>query len=90
MTDLRDTNYATEIARAVREFPDGSEARLERLHVKSRQAEEIRFSWWKDGNLAPRPLDLEEPDLLKLIEDAKEQGVFSEEFLKELKLLICQ
>ncbi len=47
MTDLRDTNYATEIARAVREFPDGSEARLERLHVKSRQAEEIRFSWWK-------------------------------------------
>src|SRR3954471_5309995 len=60
MAVLRDTDYATELARAVLTFPSGDEARIERLFVKSQNQIEIRMSWWKDGKLQPRPLDLGE------------------------------
>jgi len=75
MAVLRDTDYATELARAVLTFPSGDEARIERLFVKSQNQIEIRMSWWKDGKLQPRPLDLGEADFLKLIAKGIRAGV---------------
>lgn len=77
---MRDTDYATEI-KSVSD-PDGQT--IERIFVKKFQRDEIRFSWWKDGRLAPRPLDLPESELLPLMREAIAKGVFSPEFLKGL------
>ena len=73
--DLRDTEYAREIAAV-----EHGEARIERLYVKNEDQEEIRFSWWKDGKLMMRPLDLPENDLLVLLEKALDKDIFSSEF----------
>jgi hypothetical protein len=75
MSDLRDTNYAEEIARSVLKFPSGGEARIERLRLKSSGDIEIRLSWWKDGRMQPRPLDLGELDLFRLIAKGMREGV---------------
>jgi hypothetical protein len=73
---MRDTDYATEIVPpAILTFPSGDEARIERLRIKSSGNVEIRFSWWKDGRMMMRPLDLGEADLLKLLATAIRQGV---------------
>jgi len=75
----RDTPYARELASA-----DLNGCRIERLYVKGAGQDEIRFSWWKDGNMANRPLDLPEKDLLALFRLAIERGVFSDDFLRDL------
>lgn len=80
---MRDTEYAREIATAIFPYPDG-EARVERIHVKSLAQDEIRFSWWKDGRMAPRPLDLPEEDLLVLLQNGAKGGVFSAGFVTQL------
>lgn len=81
---MRDTHYATELATGTID-----DAKIERLYVKKEQREEIRFSWWKDGRLMMRPLDLPEEDLLKLFDDAIENNVFSDSFKYGLvKLLL--
>lgn len=64
---------------------DGGEARAERITIKKTAATAYRFSWWKDGRLAPRPLDLEPAELLKLIQVASEKDVFPVDF--KLKLI---
>lgn len=80
---MRDTNYATELVPpAVLEFPSGDEARIERLRIKATGNVEIRLSWWKDGRMMMRPLDLSEADLLKLIGRAIRQGVLLSEETK--------
>src|SRR3954463_1405107 len=66
-TDLRDTKYAREIARSVIQWPGDSEARIERLEIKSSGTIEIRLSWWKGGQMMPKPLDLSEHDFMRLI-----------------------
>jgi hypothetical protein len=68
-------------------FPDGTEGRIERLLIKESQREQIRFSWWKDNNLIPRPLDLTEKELLVLFKSALQEGVFSEDFSTDLRHL---
>jgi hypothetical protein len=65
---MRDTSYATEIARASIGFDAANEGRIERIHVKEQGQDEIRFSCWKDGRMTPRPLDLSENDLLTLLQ----------------------
>ena len=65
---MRDTPYASEIARASIGFDAANERRIERIHVKEQGQDEIRFSWWKDGRMTPRPLDLSEKDLLTLLQ----------------------
>ena len=75
MEDLRDTKYATEIARSVLTFPSGDEARIERLLIKSSGSIEIRMSWWKDGRMMMRPLDLGEKDFLRLVAKGIRDGV---------------
>ena len=86
---MRDTKYARELREpGVVKWPTGSEGRIERLLIKKSGTEEIRFSWWKDGRLATRPLDLSEEDLLTLFEDAIAKGVFNTDFLVRLKGLL--
>lgn len=73
---MQDIEGATEII-SVSIPVDESEARIERLFVKEHSQEVIRFSWWKDGELVPHPLDLREEDLLRLMEEAIDNHVFS-------------
>jgi len=75
MDNLRDTSYATEIARSVLTFPSGDEARIERLQIKSSGNIEIRMSWWKNGRMMMRPLDLGEGDFLRLVAKGIRDGV---------------
>jgi hypothetical protein len=87
---MRDTAYATELSEpgAVRWPEIDEEARMERLQVKESGQIEIRFSWWKSGKMAPRPLDLEENQLIALFADAIHKNVFSREFLTGLRQLL--
>lgn len=78
---MRDTPYATELRTA----EDAAGQKIERLYVKELAREEIRFSWWKDGQLMIRPLDLPEDELLVLLSAAFDKGVFREEFLLGLQ-----
>ncbi len=84
---MRNTKYARELARAIYSWPD-SEARLERLFIKARERDEIRFSWWRNNRLLPRPLDVTEDELFDLLKEAMKQNVFSNSFLLRLKELI--
>lgn len=77
---MRDTSSATELARA-----DIGGQRIERLLVADQGVVGIRFSWWKDGGMLPRPLDLPEDELLPLLREAIRQGVFSTQFVEDLK-----
>ena len=77
---MRDTKYATEIQTA----QDGIGQSIERIFVKEHQREEIRFSWWTNGTMVIRPLDLPEDELLPLMRQAIRKGVFSDTFLKGL------
>lgn len=79
MATKRKTKYADEITTA--EF---KECRIERIFVKAQGQEEIRFSWWPEGRMKVRPLDMPESELLPLMERAIEQGVFSTDFLRGL------
>jgi len=83
--ETRDTRYARELARA-----DIGGHRIERLYVKARQEEEIRFSWWKDGRMQTGPLDLPEHELLPLFAAAIREGVFSKAFLRDLYSILNQ
>lgn len=80
---MRSTKYADEIASA-----DEGGARIERLRIKSTGVDEIRFSWWKEGRFQPRPLDLPEDDLLRLLRKAIDEGVFSDGFVGNLRRML--
>lgn len=77
ITMLRDTDYAMElIPPAVLEYSDGTnQARLERLYVKAPATIEIRLSWWKNGRMQLRPLDLPEEELWELLALGIREGV---------------
>lgn len=82
---MRDTRYATEKATA-----DIGGCRIERIFVKEQEQDEIRFSWWKDGAMMMRPLDLPEEQLLPLIVLAIRKGVFTEDFMQGLQAAIYE
>lgn len=82
---MRDTSYATELATA-----EVDDCRIERLFVKPEHQIEIRFSWWPEGNMANRPLDVPEPLLLQLIAEGIRQKVFSGAFLSDLMRLLAE
>ncbi len=82
---MRDTAYATELATASIAFEGGDEGKVERIHVKENAQDEIRFSWWKDGRMIPRPLDLNEEDLIRLLQNAVAVGVFTSNFRARLR-----
>lgn len=86
---MRETKYAVELCEpAVRRFPSGDEARIERLHIRESREEEIRFSWWKDCKMVPRPLDLSEDDLVILLKDALSKDVFTPIFRETLRSML--
>jgi hypothetical protein len=84
---LRETPYAKELARATVAWKGGG-GRLEALLNKERNQKEIRFSWWKDGRMAPRPLDLTEDELFSLMADAITKSVFTDGFVDRLRQLL--
>jgi hypothetical protein len=71
---MKDTEYATELGTASSSLPNNEGARFERLYVKGMAEEEIRFSWWKEDRIIPRPLDLTEEHLLQLFGIALDKG----------------
>lgn len=82
---MRDTRYAREIASA-----SVNEARVERLFIKAKGQDEIRFSWWKDGRrLMPRALDLPEAELVELLSAGIDNDVFTDRFLADLAQVIA-
>jgi hypothetical protein len=85
---MRDTQYATELATGTIAFDAVNEGKIERILVKEYGQDEIRFSWWKDGRMMMRPLDLTEDDLLILVGNGIQAGVFTPEFRKKLKELL--
>ena len=76
---MRDTKYATE-----RRTSRVGDNRIERLFIKAQKQEEIRVSWWPDGRMANRPLDVTERDFIKLIAQGIADGVLSGQFLSRL------
>lgn len=63
---------------------------IERIFVKSKRREEIRFSLYKDtvrlsNRYIPRSLDVTELELIELIKKSIKEKVFSEEFIQMLK-----
>ena len=63
---------------------------IERIYVKAKKMEEIRFTLYKEtlnsGNrYIPRSLDVTEIELIKLIRSSLEGNVFSSGFIKILK-----
>jgi hypothetical protein len=83
---MRETKYAQELCEpAIRRFPGGDESRIEKLHIKKSGEEEVRFSWWKDSKMVPRPLDLSEDDLIALFRDAVAKDVFTPSFKMTLR-----
>ena len=59
---------------------------IERIEVKTKAREEIRFALYRgDNRYIPRSLDLTEIQLLELIKKAIQSKVFSDEFIDMLK-----
>jgi hypothetical protein len=79
MPKLRNTDYAEERGRSAI-----GESRIERLFVKEENQEEIRLSWWPDGKMANRPLDVPESELVALLAQGIADGVLSAQFLPKL------
>lgn len=68
---------------------------IQRIKVKKLEREEIRFAYYnidEDGkqHFQPRPLDLEEDDMIALIAQGVKKGVFSKEGLKSLRIIFNQ
>lgn len=89
---LRNTRYARELARAALPDPNGSghESRIERLRIHDKGIEEIRFSWWTNGRMQSRPLDLPQHELLTLLAKGIEENVLKPTFADDLKALLLK
>lgn len=66
---------------------------IEKIFIKKKSREEIRFSVYKDTvrsdeTYIPRSLDVTEQELLQLIKEAIEKAVFSKEFIKSLNEML--
>ena len=88
---LKKTKYCDLLAQGTtREGEDISA--VERIYINNLKREEIRFAWYKEKGgtnyFQPRPLDLTEDELLKLLADSVKEGVFSNKFREELKKIL--
>ncbi|NMM65253.1 hypothetical protein HBE96_21960 [Clostridium sp. P21] len=62
---------------------------IEKIFIKEKNREEIRFSLYKDTvrseqTYIPRSLDVTEEELIQLIKASIDKSVFSKEFIKKL------
>ena len=85
---LRETPHAGYIAEGRLPVGDGDECRVELLHVKDRNSEEIRFSWWRNGKYIRHSLELTEDQLLDLFRKGIINGVFKPDFRQRLRRLL--
>lgn len=86
---VKETKYC-EIYKAVSIIDGEYYSSIEKIKVKSKMREEIRFALYKDTfkmerQFIPRSLDLTEKQMLELIGKAIEGKVFSEEFVNLLR-----
>lgn len=85
---LKTTKYCDLLAQGTTKEGEDISA-VEKIFIKSIKRNEIRFAWYKEKNgirhFQPRPLDLTEDELLVLLKDGFENGVFSDEFRGNLK-----
>lgn len=63
-------------------------ARIERLCVKETAKQVVSFSWWPNGKMAGKPLEVPEEHLLLLIKAAIDEDVLTEDFVWELRSLL--
>ena len=85
---IKETNYF-KIYNRVSIEDDDYYSCIERIEVKEKNREEIRFALYKDttrgdNRYIPRSLDVTEIQLLELIKKAIESKVFSDEFIDML------
>lgn len=86
---VKETKYC-EVYKAVSIMDDEYYSSIDKIKVKSKMREEIRFALYKDTfkmerQFIPRSLDLTEKQLLELIGKAIEGKVLSEEFVNLLR-----
>jgi hypothetical protein len=86
---VKETKYC-EIYKAVSIIDDEYYSSIEKIRVKQKERDEIRFALYKntfkmERQFIPRSLDLTEKQLLELIRKAIEGKVFSEEFVNLLR-----
>ena len=78
---IKETRYC-KVYKAVSIIDDDYYSSIERIKVKSKDREEVRFALYKDTfrmerQFIPRSLDLTEKQLLELIRKAIEDKIFS-------------
>lgn len=84
---IKETEYCYVLAQAWESAINESVC-LERIFTKG-GTEEIRMAWWKNGNQATRPADINAIDWVALFTGALNNGVFSDtEKLGMLKSLL--
>ncbi len=84
---MRDTEYAKELASASVPVKGQrkEDVKVERLLIKETNVVEIRWSWWVEGRMMNRPLDLPEDMLLTLFQAGMKKSVFTTDFLVGLR-----
>jgi hypothetical protein len=71
------------------ELTDGDgEGRIEHVLATEKEREGIRFSWWVKNMYMRNALELPESDLLKMFQDAINNGVFSSVFREKLSVML--
>ena len=73
---IKETDYCYVLSQAW-EGIQGDSVCLERIFVKG-GGEEIRLAWWKNGNQATRPADIDAPNWVDLFAKAIQQNVFTD------------
>ena len=91
---IKDTKYCQILAQS--RVTDGVYTySIEKVYVKRKKRDEIRFCLYKDTvnqieKYVPRSLDVTEMELLELFKEAIRQDVFSNEMLTNLKAILSQ
>ncbi|MGF6950096.1 hypothetical protein QF028_002601 [Neobacillus sp. B4I6] len=91
-TFIKSTQYCDLLAQGTTQEGEDISA-VEKIFIKDIKREEIRFAWYKEEKngsrrFIPRPLDLTEEELLELLKDGVNKGVFSKEFRENLKKIL--
>ncbi len=86
---IKETNYCKIYSKVSIEDYEYNSC-IERIEVKEKNREEIRFALYKDtirgsNGYVPRSLDVTELQLLELIKKAMQENIFSNEFMEMLK-----
>lgn len=88
---IKETKYCSLIAQSIIS-DEGYSYAIERIIVKDKGSEEIRFAVYKEQRdcerLLIRPLDIGEDILLELIGKAIQEKIFSKKFVNSIRQII--